>query len=76
MATGAMAMNTHSSQSHAISSHVQQKKKKKGESIVSSKLHTVDLAGSKRAKKTGATGEWVKEGVNINKGLQALENVT
>lgn len=35
----------------------------------------MDLAGSERAKKTGATGERFKEGVNINKGLLALGNV-
>lgn len=40
-----------------------------------SKFHLVDLAGSERSKKTGATGERFKEGVNINKGLLALGNV-
>lgn len=35
----------------------------------------VDLAGSEYAKKTGATGERFKDGVNINKGLLALGNV-
>eukprot|EP01029_Cantina_marsupialis_P001097 TRINITY_DN10891_c0_g1_i1.p1 TRINITY_DN10891_c0_g1~~TRINITY_DN10891_c0_g1_i1.p1 ORF type:complete len:750 (-),score=269.13 TRINITY_DN10891_c0_g1_i1:294-2543(-) len=37
-----------------------------------SKLHLIDLAGSERAKKTQATGQRFKEGVNINKGLLAL----
>ncbi|XP_042221301.1 chromosome-associated kinesin KIF4A-like [Homarus americanus] len=75
-ATGATAMNAHSSRSHAIFSlHIQQRNKKEGESITCSKFHMVDLAGSERAKKTGATGERFKEGVNINKGLLALGNV-
>ncbi|KRT84686.1 Kinesin, partial [Oryctes borbonicus] len=39
------------------------------------KFHLVDLAGSERSKKTGATGQTFKEGVNINKGLLALGNV-
>lgn len=33
------------------------------------------MAGSERSKKTQATGERFKEGVNINKGLLALGNV-
>ncbi|KAK3873312.1 hypothetical protein Pcinc_021669, partial [Petrolisthes cinctipes] len=75
-ATGATAMNAHSSRSHAIFSlHIQQRNSKKDESIVCSKFHLVDLAGSERAKKTGATGVRFKEGVNINKGLLALGNV-
>ena len=32
-----------------------------------SKIHLVDLAGSERANKTGAAGERLKEGSNINK---------
>lgn len=32
-----------------------------------SKLSLVDLAGSERAQKTGAVGERLKEGSNINK---------
>ncbi|KAK3859333.1 hypothetical protein Pcinc_034550 [Petrolisthes cinctipes] len=75
-ATGATAMNAHSSRSHAIFSlHIQQRNSKKEENIVCSKFHMVDLAGSERAKKTGATGVRFKEGVNINKGLLALGNV-
>jgi hypothetical protein len=40
-----------------------------------SKFHFVDLAGSERLKRTGAEGERMREGININKGLLALGNV-
>ena len=40
-----------------------------------SKFHFVDLAGSERQKRTGATGDRLKEGIDINKGLLALGNV-
>ena len=40
--------------------------------IVTSKLHLVDLAGSERVGKTLATGECLREGVSINKGLLTL----
>ena len=33
------------------------------------------MAGSERAKRTGATGNTLKEGISINKGLLALGNV-
>jgi hypothetical protein len=37
-----------------------------------SKLNMIDLAGSERSKATGATGEGLKEGANINKSLSTL----
>lgn len=40
-----------------------------------SKFHFVDLAGSERIKRTGAQGQQLKEGIDINKGLLALGNV-
>ena len=40
-----------------------------------SKLTFVDLAGSERMKKTGASGDTMKEGISINVGLLALGNV-
>ena len=42
---------------------------------ISSKFHFVDLAGSERIKKTGATGQLLKEGISINKGLLCLGQV-
>lgn len=39
---------------------------------MSAKFHFVDLAGSECIKKTGAVGNVLKEGININKGLLVL----
>jgi len=40
-----------------------------------SEINLVDLAGSERAESTGATGDRLKEGAQINKSLSALGNV-
>jgi hypothetical protein len=40
-----------------------------------SHINLVDLAGSERASSTGATGQTLKEGCNINKSLSTLGNV-
>ena len=40
-----------------------------------SKFNLIDLAGSERAKRTGATGDRLKEGSSINQSLSALGNV-
>lgn len=45
------------------------------EGFKTSKFHFVDLAGSERIKKTGAVGNTLKEGININMGLLSLGNV-
>jgi kinesin family protein 4/21/27 len=45
------------------------------EENISAKFHFVDMAGSERIKKTGASGKTLPEGININKGLLALGNV-
>ncbi|XP_012268166.2 chromosome-associated kinesin KIF4 [Athalia rosae] len=75
-ATGATAMNSQSSRSHAIFTvNIHQQKKDDVNTATTAKFHLVDLAGSERSKKTKATGERFKEGVNINKGLLALGNV-
>lgn len=75
-ATGATAMNNQSSRSHAIFTvSIHQQKNDDPSCATSAKFHLVDLAGSERSKKTGATGERFKEGVNINRGLLALGNV-
>ncbi|KAL8585680.1 hypothetical protein ACOMHN_053178 [Nucella lapillus] len=75
--TGATAMNDTSSRSHAIFTiHIEQSKKEDMNDHCTTKFHLVDLAGSERAKKTRAEGERFKEGVNINRGLLALGNLT
>lgn len=84
--TRATAMNAESSRSHAIMTVLVEQKmiqKVKGDdgnlveetASKNSKFHFVDLAGSERIKRTHATGQGVKEGININKGLLILGNV-
>lgn len=46
----------------------------RGEKV--SKLSLVDLAGSERAAKTGAAGERLKEGSNINKCVKKTKIIT
>lgn len=84
--TRATAMNNESSRSHAIMTVLIQQKMNsvisapggdKIDETVSkhSKFHFVDLAGSERMKRTGTSGQGLKEGININRGLLILGNV-
>ncbi|CAN8000086.1 unnamed protein product [Ixodes hexagonus] len=69
-------MNSESSRSHAVfnitltCSITDKQSGVTGEKV--SKMSLVDLAGSERAIKTGAIGERLKEGSNINKSLTTL----
>ena len=64
-------MNNESSRSHAVFTVIITQTLTDTQSDVSgekvSKVSLVDLAGSERANKTGAVGERLKEGSNINK---------
>lgn len=64
-------MNSESSRSHAVFSVVLTQTLTDAASGVSgekvARLSLVDLAGSERAVKTGAVGDRLKEGSNINK---------
>jgi len=84
--TRATAMNAESSRSHAIMSVLVDQKTtqlvtdENGKAVEEashkrSKFHFVDLAGSERMKRTNASGQGLKEGININKGLLVLGNV-
>lgn len=72
----ATMMNAESSRSHAVFNVVLTQRifdkptQSIGEKV--SKLSLVDLAGSERVSKTGAAGERLKEGGNINKSLSTL----
>nr|XP_023016379.1 kinesin-like protein KIF13B isoform X2 [Leptinotarsa decemlineata] len=69
-------MNSESSRSHAVftviltQTLIDSKNGVSGEKV--SRMSLVDLAGSERAVKTGAVGERLKEGSNINKSLTTL----
>ncbi|XP_066905264.1 kinesin-like protein KIF13A isoform X5 [Halyomorpha halys] len=69
-------MNSESSRSHAVFSVVLTQTLNDPVSGVSgervSRMSLVDLAGSERAAKTGAVGDRLKEGSNINKSLTTL----
>ncbi len=63
-----------SEDNNILDTHMLNKSNAKCE-IRTSKFHFVDLAGSERVKRTGAIGQQLKEGIDINKGLLALGNV-
>lgn len=75
---GSTLMNAESSRSHSIFTIVVEMNNKDStgkDHICAGKLNLVDLAGSERQKKTGATGDRLKEGSKINLSLSALGNV-
>ncbi|XP_033626333.1 kinesin-like protein KIF28P isoform X2 [Asterias rubens] len=74
----ATQMNATSSRAHTVVT-IQFDQISKNESGQETKktsvINLVDLAGSERADSTGATGDRLKEGANINKSLSSLGNV-
>ena len=74
---GSTLMNATSSRAHTIVTiefrQVTMIAKKRSEKL--SMINLVDLAGSERSGSTGATGDRLKEGCNINKSLLILGNV-
>ncbi|CAF4811301.1 unnamed protein product, partial [Rotaria magnacalcarata] len=70
-------MNATSSRAHTVVTIYfdQIIKNDRGETKKASVINLVDLAGSERSSSTGATGDRLKEGTNINKSLSTLGNV-
>jgi hypothetical protein len=71
----ATQMNAQSSRSHLIMAVMVESENLKTKVATLGKLSLVDLAGSESQKKTGATGDTLKEAQAINKSLSALGNV-
>ena len=71
----ATQMNAQSSRSHLIMAIMVESENLKTKVATIGKLSLVDLAGSESQKKTGATGDTLKEAQAINKSLSALGNV-
>ena len=73
-------MNATSSRAHTVTQLVFKQKffneeTGKPERELISSINLIDLAGSERASGTGATGDRLKEGANINKSLTMLGQV-
>lgn len=73
--TSGTQMNTESSRSHLILSIIIESTNLQTQVQVKGKLSFVDLAGSERVKKSGSTGNQLKEAQSINKSLSALGDV-
>jgi hypothetical protein len=82
--TAATKMNERSSRSHTIfkitlhqvtTSIPKKQFEKPSEHVRESMINLIDLAGSERNKKTGATGDRLKEASSINKSLHCLKFV-
>jgi len=70
----ATKMNAESSRSHCIFCIMLKCIMTDGQ-VRNSRLYIIDLAGSERVSKTGATGQTLEEAKNINSSLTALGNV-
>ena len=68
-------MNAESSRSHLVLSILLEVKNKTTGAVNRGKLSLIDLAGSERAAKTGASQQQLKEANSINKSLSALGDV-
>jgi kinesin family member C2/C3 len=74
-ATGATNLNEHSSRSHLVLRiEVHGRNEKSGDTTYG-KLHLIDLAGSERVSRSGATDERLREAQYINLSLSMLGNV-
>ena len=73
--TGRTNMNEHSSRSHAIFMIKIEMGDMDTNKVKVGKLNLIDLAGSERQSKTGATAERLKEASKINRALSSLGNV-
>ncbi|KAK4791821.1 hypothetical protein SAY86_032234 [Trapa natans] len=73
--TSGTQMNEESSRSHLILSIVIESTNLQTQSVARGKLSFVDLAGSERLKKSGSSGNQLKEAQSINKSLSALGDV-
>eukprot|EP00750_Incisomonas_marina_P028226 INCI6542.1.p1 GENE.INCI6542.1~~INCI6542.1.p1 ORF type:complete len:1747 (-),score=525.98 INCI6542.1:581-5821(-) len=72
---GSTKMNAESSRSHLIFAVLVEVYDKQTKKTANGKFSFIDLAGSERAGKTGATADRLKEAMSINKSLSALGNV-
>lgn len=74
--TGRTNMNEHSSRSHAIFMiKIEMCETGESSTVKVGKLNLIDLAGSERQSKSGATADRLKEASKINRALSSLGNV-